>query len=90
VETALRLLDEAEAEQKKVFGQRQKKAYAELRKIHLDGKDAEDARHAWVREVTGGATDSCASLTEPQLAAIVDAVKGELEHGERPDEAGAA
>jgi hypothetical protein len=92
VDTALRLLDEAEAEQKRLFGQRQRKAYAELGKIGLSGKDATDARHDWVKEATNGETVSCGQLTEAQLAAIIDRVKGELEHGERERdaEAGAA
>lgn len=76
-----RLLDDIEAQQVDTFAKRKRKAFAELRKIGLDGKDAEEARHAFVEEATAGQTKSCGALSEAQLAAVVDAVKGQLEHG---------
>lgn len=70
---AEKVLVAVEAQQKDIWDQRRRHAFAALTPLGLD----DDARHQFIRDATDGATESTSKLTEEQLRLVVDAAGGE-------------
>lgn len=70
-----KVLEEADA----IYGRRQRKAFALLGKIDVK---AEAERHALIKQITDGRTESTMKLTEPEVDALESYVKAKLAEAE--------